>query len=105
MKVRIEPEAREELRAAKRWYEERRPGLGAEMVQAVRATMERIRRSPRAFPSFAGAADLRRALVEPFPYMIVYLVHLRVVRVLAIAHQARKPSHAMALVKVRRRKV
>lgn len=103
VKVRIEPEARDELRAAKRWYDERGLGLGAEFVRAVKATMARIRRVPRSCPSFAGSPDLHRALVERFPYMIVYLVHEGVMRVLAIAHQARKPSYLKKTVGTRRR--
>lgn len=96
MKVRVEPEAVAELRAAKEWYEERRPGLGIEFVSSFRAMVERIRSTPAAFPLLPGSVDVRRAILEGFPYIAVLLVRGEVVHVLAIAHQRRHPAYLRA---------
>ena len=40
----IRPEAEADLAEAKRWYEERRQGLGADFVLCVDEALERIRR-------------------------------------------------------------
>jgi hypothetical protein len=44
--VRIAGLASEEFTEAVRWYETRRPGLGAELYDAVNATIEGIERQP-----------------------------------------------------------
>ena len=50
MRVRLHPEARDELRAAALWYDERRAGLGGDLVAEVAATLDRIAAAPRSFP-------------------------------------------------------
>lgn len=54
--VRVEPEAKQELAAAAAWYEERREGLGLELVAEVDAVFAAIARNPsrRLMP---GASD------------------------------------------------
>lgn len=93
MRARIEPQARDELREAKLWYEAQRMGLGAEFIDAIQATVKRIQESPHSFPFQAGSSDVRRAFVERFPYVVVYLVHKSVVRILVVAHQHRDPAY------------
>lgn len=92
MRARITPEARDELKAAKRWYDEQRPGLGAEFLGAVRAAVERARAMPLAAPLFHEGDDVRRALVERFPYEVLYLVKSQVLHVLMVVHQRRRPT-------------
>ena len=43
---RVLPGAEEELAAAAEWYEDKRPGLGADFVAAVDAAFEGIRARP-----------------------------------------------------------
>jgi hypothetical protein len=45
--IRVEPEAKQELAAAAAWYEERREGLGLELMAEVDAVFEAIARRPR----------------------------------------------------------
>ena len=46
-----------ELEAAAAWYDDRRPGLGFELVQAVRATVESILDAPERWPSVGAHAE------------------------------------------------
>lgn len=95
-RVRFEDEADAEYRAAGRWYEERREGLGLEFFDAVDAALDQIVRLPH-----AGAlatrlpADLpvRRAPVARFPYHVIYVEVKATIRVLAVAHDRRKPGY------------
>jgi toxin ParE1/3/4 len=94
--VRFEEEAEAEYRAAARWYERRRAGLGAEFLDGVDATLSRIAQLPDAGAPVNGIpADLRvrRAPVPRFPYHAMYLESDGVIRVLAIAHDRRKPDY------------
>lgn len=95
-KVRLEPEAAEELEGAIRWYDRQHHGLGAEFLAAVDGTITHIGRWPDAAPVVTGIAEdipARRAPVPRFPYTIVYLVVDDIIRVLAFAHERRKPGY------------
>jgi plasmid stabilization system protein ParE len=95
-RVRFEDEADAEYRAAARWYEERRAGLGAEFLGAVGTTLVQIVRLPRAGAPVPGVpADLpvRRAPVHRFPYHVIYLEAKATIRVLAVAHDRRRPGY------------
>ncbi len=93
---RIEPEAAAELEAAAVWYENQRPGLGAEFLEAVDATLDRIARWPHAAPHVPGVVagvPVRRAPVTRFPYHVAYLETAGVIRILAFAHDRREPAY------------
>jgi len=94
--VRFEEEADAEYRACARWYEKRQAGLGKEFLDAVDATLERIVHFPRTGAPVPGApTDLpvRRAPVERFPYHVIYLQTEATIRVLAVAHDRRRPGY------------
>jgi plasmid stabilization system protein ParE len=99
---RIEPEAASELEEAAVWYDQQRLGLGAEFLEAIDATLERIVRWPHAAPRVRGvAADVpaRRAPVARFPYQIAYLETPDAIRILAFAHDRREPGYWHSRVK------
>ena len=95
-RVRFEDEAEAEYRAAGRWYEDRRAGLGLEFLDAIDATIDHIVKLPEAgAPVRRLPPDLlvRRAPVKRFPYHVVYLEAAATIRVLAVAHDRRKPGY------------
>jgi hypothetical protein len=95
-RLRVEPEAKQELAAAAAWYEERREGLGRELLAEVDAVLAAIARRPSRFPLYPRvSADLgvRRAAARSFPYSIAFIELATVVRVLAIAHEKRRPGY------------
>jgi toxin ParE1/3/4 len=94
--VRFEDEADAEYREAARWYERRRNGLGFEFLDAVDVTLEQIVRFPEAgaaVPSVSTELRVRRAPVGRFPYHVIYLDLHDTIRVLAVAHDRRKPGY------------
>jgi plasmid stabilization system protein ParE len=94
--ARLDQEARDELRAAVAWYEERRAGLGDEFLTAVDSAIERIRRGPKAgrqVPRVAPDLGVRSARVQRFPYMLVFVELDRAIRILAVAHDRRRPGY------------
>ncbi|MBI3493585.1 MAG: type II toxin-antitoxin system RelE/ParE family toxin [Acidobacteria bacterium] len=95
-RFRPEAEASAELEHAALWYEEERPGLGADFLDAVDATLDRIAKWPDAAPRVRGLpADVpaRQAPVSGFPYHIAYLVMPNAIRILAFAHDNREPGY------------
>ena len=95
-RVRFEHEAGEEYRLAGRWYEERRQNLGLEFFDAVDETIERILARPRSgtrVPLLPPDLPVRRLGVTRFPYHVVYLEMNGDLRILAIAHDRRRPDY------------
>jgi toxin ParE1/3/4 len=94
--LRIDAEAHEELWAAISWYEQQRVGLGREFLAAVDRTYDQIDESPRTWPLAPGIPEhlgVRRQLVRRFPYAIYFLELRDETRVLAIAHDRRRPGY------------
>jgi plasmid stabilization system protein ParE len=97
VRVELHLEARAELRAAALWYDERRPGLGDELIEEVTSLVERIREAPALFHVWPGTsatrATIQRAVVNRFPYVIAFEIHGDHILVLAIAHTRRRPLY------------
>jgi toxin ParE1/3/4 len=95
-RVRFEDEADAEYREAGRWYEGRRVGLGLEFFDAVDAAIDQVLRFPAAgkpVPRVPRDLPVRRCAVTRFPYHVVYLDASDGIRILAIAHDRRKPGY------------
>jgi plasmid stabilization system protein ParE len=90
MHIVIRAEAREEMRAAQAWYEERAIGLGGEFARAVDAAIARAARNPAGFPIVEG--EMRRVVLRRFPYLIAYAAHAETLVVLACFHLRRNPQ-------------
>jgi toxin ParE1/3/4 len=85
------PAAELELDDAAQWYEDRRDGLGLDFVTTVREKVFALMDSPGRWPSVNGT---RRALLEGFPYAIVYReISVDEIEIVAIAHLRRRPKY------------
>jgi plasmid stabilization system protein ParE len=82
-------EAREDALEAFRWYEKECRGLGKIFRAFLHQTIERIRRAPLASP--VVYRDLRRALIDRFPYGVFYRVQVGTIIVVGIIHGRRDP--------------
>jgi toxin ParE1/3/4 len=87
--VTFEREAEDDALEAYDWYEQQRPGLGMRFRDALDAAVALLAENPRAFPVMYR--DLRRVLVERFPYAVYYRIHPSQVSVVAIFHGRRNP--------------
>jgi toxin ParE1/3/4 len=86
-------EAREDVIEAFRWYEAERRGLGKVFRAALNQSIRRIRRTP--LTAQVVYRDLRRVLVERFPYGVFYRVFPDAIVVVAVVHGSRAPSEWM----------
>jgi plasmid stabilization system protein ParE len=95
-RVRFEDEADAEYRDAAQWYERRRTGLGVDFLDAVDAAISLIADLPRTgarVPRLPVELAVRRLAVKRFPYHVVYLETPSDIRILAVAHDRRKPGY------------
>ncbi len=94
--VLIEPEAEQEIRAARDWYEERREGLGADFVDCVDDAVKRIGEVPTASAPVPGVPEhleVRRVFLKRFPYAAVFVEQDEAISVVALAHLKRRPGY------------
>ena len=83
------PQADQEVQSARRWYEQRRPGLGIEFANAIDEVVARISSNPLAFPTVHN--ETRRAVVRRFPYGIYFRVLEDEIVITAVMHGRRHP--------------
>ena len=88
--IEFHPAVRDETHDGYRWYEARRPGLGADFLDEVERVLGSIAVSP-ASHGFADG-DVREAILSRFPYAIYYRELTDRVRVLSVFHTSRDPA-------------
>lgn len=96
MLVRFEDEARVEYREGGRWYEARVTGLALEFFDEVDVTLRQVVSFPKTgarVPRMPSDLPVRRLAVKRFPYHVIYLETADALRVLAIAHDRRRPGY------------
>lgn len=94
--IRFAREARRELIEAGAWYERQRRGLREVFLAAVEEALERVVRIGPHIASVPGVdpdLPVRRVFVRRFPYAIVFIELPTRIRILAIAHQRRRPGY------------
>ena len=83
--------AEEEMTEAAIFYEEQAQGLGAEFLDDVQSTIDRLLENPMLGHAVVG--DLRRSLLSRFPYSLIYAIEPEDLLVIAVAHQRRRPDY------------
>ena len=91
MKFRLEfrPEASADVAEAFSWYEQQKPGLGAEFEAALDRTLGHVRDMPLA--SRQVRRGLRRALLRRFPFSVYYSLSGDLIEIRAVLHYRRHP--------------
>ena len=89
-KVVFRPAARAEFDGATLWYEDRRPGLGAEFVSEIDNAVDLASKYPDRYP--LKLKDIRCVPARRFPYSIYYVVEADQIVVLAVFHARRDPA-------------
>lgn len=64
----ILPLAKQDIKEAAKWYNERQPGIGKRFTQHVRQKVKFIRQNPKAVA--IRYENTRTAVLDVFPYMI-----------------------------------
>jgi plasmid stabilization system protein ParE len=89
--VSFHPAAEDELNEAADFYDLESPGLGAAFINDIQKAIEDISQFPEAAPLIRGR--VRRRLLTKFPYAVIYSLRETEIRILAIAHQKRRPFY------------
>lgn len=87
------PEAESELLTALLWYEDRRPGLGRDLLAIVEAAMSDAAEDPLRWPVWWMDERYRRVVLPRFPYLLFFELRTDSIEFVAIAHARREPSY------------
>ena len=82
--------AKADVRAAARWYELQRPGLGREFVAEVDAAVNRVAENPVQYQVLYRG--VRRAIVCRFPYAVFYRIEASNIVLFCVGHLHRDPA-------------
>jgi plasmid stabilization system protein ParE len=94
MLIEYHPAVEHELREIVDYYNQRSPNLGNEFLDEFDKEILRIAESPLLWR--VVEEDIRRALMQRFPYSIYFrVVQNDVVRVTVVKHQRRHPDYGL----------
>ena len=88
--------AEDEINEAARWYADQQNRLAEEFIAEVEKTLAAIEEKPRSFPALETLKtkkDIRRALIDRFPYLVIFEIRGEDTIVLAVSHTSRKPNY------------
>lgn len=89
--VTFHEDARTEFDEAANFYNMERAGLGVAFVHEVERAVARVREYPASCPILRGR--VRKTRVHRFPYAVLYSAVDERIRVLAVAHDRRRPFY------------
>ena len=86
----IREAAEQEFNDAADWYFIEDAMVSDKFVIAIETTLAKINRNPDAYPVVFGN-EIRRAVVNKFPFSIYFMVDDEFVSILSIFHNSRNP--------------
>ena len=94
MKPQVLPEALAELSESIAYYENERPGLGAQFLTAVATTIELAAENPPlGAPLPLPAAGIRKFVVRRLPFVVLVAESGDTTKVVGITHASRRPGY------------
>jgi toxin ParE1/3/4 len=88
----VHDEAIEELDAAISYYENQKVGLGLDFLSEVEQALGKIQQNPN-LGAVYRVAELRRYVIQRFPFLIFYAELEEFIWIVAIAHGKRRPDY------------
>lgn len=66
--------AEAELAEAAEWYEQRRPGLGGDFIEAVQQAIDAIASAPGSYPLWKTGYPYRKHVLRRFPFVLFFTI-------------------------------
>ena len=89
--VKFHPDANAEMMATASYYEAQQAGLGRRFLVAVQDAVNRISIRPSLYP--VVELDVRRCLVQLFPFGVLFRERADEVVIMAVMHLYRDPDY------------
>lgn len=89
-RVVVREEAEADLKAAYGWYEQRKRGLGGDLIERYLERLQLIAERPELFADLGEG--VRAVALLRFPYAVYYLTLEDAIEVIAVVHTSRDPD-------------
>jgi len=90
-RIQYHPDAENEFLQSVHYYESQQKGLGRRFIKSYNKAIDKIKFSPESWLIVEG--DIRRYLLDTFPFGILYRKVRNTIRILAIMHLKRDPEY------------
>lgn len=90
LRIELFPLAEVEFWEAVDWYDEQSKDLGKAFARAFEQTVADISQRPKSFPLEYGRK--RKAIVQRFPYVVIFEIYTEYILILSVFHTKRDPS-------------
>ena len=94
LSIEFRPQAEAELYKSYDWYEEQEPGLGDRFRLELEETIALVETRPNSFP-FVEETRFRRALLDKFPFVIIFTQENSTLVIASVFHTSRNPANLM----------
>lgn len=88
-RVIIRPEAEVDITDAAIWYQGQSPGLGEAFLAETDAAIQRIAENPFRFPCLRRRPEVRRVLMDRFPFRVFFIRRKDASIVFRVLHSSR----------------
>jgi len=88
----VTEDAREELLQAYLYYEQQQAGLGERFLSEVENRFDDLEKHPEYYSVIDEQNVLRDVAVNNFPYVLIYRIAEKEVRIYAVFNTAKKPT-------------
>lgn len=90
--VQILPHAKNDIKNATHWYNEKQKGLGKRFTSKIKEKVHFIKQHPKA--SILKYKNVRTAIVDIFPFMIHYIIdeQKELITIIAVFHTSQNPK-------------
>ncbi len=92
MKIQYHSEAVEELKEAINYYKKIDKNIVIRFLKKFNLALEKVKMFPKAWPVVSNN-DIRRCLLNKFPFGIIYFTENDIIYILAIMHLSKKPNY------------
>jgi len=91
-KIVITPEAKVDLKESSNWYNNKRKGLGLEIVKQIKEKVSQIQELPNSCN--IKYKEIHTAVIKQFPFMVHYWVDesISTIYIIAALHTSRNPN-------------
>jgi len=91
--IELHPEVHPELENSRAWYERHSNKLADRFLKEIDFAIDRILKSPQAWPVYSKQESIHRYFLRRFPYAIIYRVLPDTIQILAVSHESRRPDY------------
>jgi plasmid stabilization system protein ParE len=91
MKLKFHPDITKDIKSSYQWYEEKSPGLGNEFINEIESGYDMLIQFPQSCPIIRQ--KYHKYTLPNFPFSIIYRIVGKVIYVVAVMHNSRKPGY------------